>query len=96
MFYNKSRLPLILRRVVQKHDSFNKVLRDHSYISADVGWRELSLHLTINLELKKLHLLLMVNFKQGKAEGLQCTLFYTVIFYRSASARSISKYIPNY
>ena len=66
MFYNKSRLPLILRRVVQKHDSFNKVLRDHSYISADV-------HLTINLELKKLHLLLMVNFKQGRAEGLQCT-----------------------
>ena len=73
MFYNKSRLPLILRRVVQKHDSFNKVSRDHSYISADVGWRELSLHLTINLELKKLHLLLMVNFKQGRAEGLQCT-----------------------
>ena len=79
MFYNKSRLPLILRRVVQKHDSFNKALRDHSYISADVGWTELSLHLTINLELKKLHLLLIVNSKHGKSEGLQCTLFYTVI-----------------
>jgi hypothetical protein len=70
-----------------------RLKRDLSYISADVGRTELSLHLTINLELKKLHLLLMVNFKQGKAEGLQCTLFYTVIFY---SARSISMYIPNY
>ena len=35
-------------------------------------------------------------FQQGKAGGLQCTLFYTAIFYRSASARSISMYIPNY
>jgi hypothetical protein len=28
MFYNKSGLPLIQRRVVQKHDSFNKALKE--------------------------------------------------------------------
>ena len=92
MFYNKPRLRLLQRKTSGPETGLIQwgFKRDHSYISADVGWRALSLHLTINLELKKLHFLLVVSFQRGRAECLQSTSTIHSCIFRAASVRSIS------
>jgi hypothetical protein len=91
MFYKKSRLPLILRRVVQKHDSFNKVLRDHSYISADVGWRETISSFNDKSRAKEAPFTSNGQFQTGKSRRTSMYIYSTQLYFTGLPVREASQ-----